>query len=61
MQYKTAKRLCSDMKYLQMTDIEVHKILQVFQGTHIAERTRTHQGSFIKDCSKVALIIYSVP
>ena len=40
MQYKTlAKRLCSDMKmkYLQMMNIDVHKLFQGFQGTHIAE------------------------
>ncbi len=44
MQYKTiAKRLFSDMKmkYLQMMNIDEHKILQDFQGTHVVEITRT--------------------
>ena len=36
-----------------------NKILQGFHGTHVAERTRTHPGLFIKDCSKLKLIIYS--
>ncbi len=38
MQFRTlAKRLFSDMKmkYLQMMKVDVHKILQGFQGTHI--------------------------
>ncbi len=49
------------MKYLQMMNIYEHKILQGFQGTHVAERTCTLQGPFIEDCSKLKLIIYSVP
>ena len=38
--------LCSNMKmkYLQMMNIDVHKIVQGFQGTHVAERPRTHRG-----------------
>ncbi len=44
-----AKRLFSDMKmkYLQMMNIDEHKILQGFWGTHVPERTRTLQGPFI--------------
>ncbi len=37
-----------------------HKILQGFQGPHVAERTCTFQGPFIEFCSKLKLI-YSVP
>ena len=49
------------MWHLQMMNIYEHKILQGFQGTHIAERTRTLQGPFIENCSELKLIIYSVP
>ncbi len=49
------------MKYLQMMNMYEHKILQGFQGTHVAERTCSLQGPFIEDCSKLKLIIYSVP
>ena len=55
MQYKTlVKRLFSDIKikYLQMMNIELLELLQTFPGTNVAERTRTHQGSFIKHWSK---------
>ena len=49
------------MRYLQIMNIDVHTVLQGIQGTYVAERTRTHQRPFIKDCSKLKLIIYSVP
>ena len=49
------------MRYFQMMDIYEHKILQGFQGTHVAERTCTLQGPFIEHCSEFQLIIYSVP
>ncbi len=44
-----ANSLFSDMKmkYLQMMNIDEHKILQGFRGTHVAERTRTIEGPFI--------------
>ncbi len=32
-----------------------------FQETHVAERTCTLEGPLIEDCSKLKLIIYSVP
>ena len=49
------------IKYLQMMNIDEDKILQGFHRTHIAERTRTPQEPLIEDCSKLKLIIYSVP
>ena len=45
MQYKTwAKELLSDVKitYLQMMNKAVHKILQGFQGIHVAEKKDEH-------------------
>ncbi len=38
-------------------NIYEHKILQGFQGTHVAERTCTLQGPFIENCSERKLII----
>ncbi len=49
------------MKFLQMMNIYEHKILQGFQEIHVAEKTCTLQEPFIEDCSKLKLIIYSVP
>ncbi len=61
MQYKSLAKRNIKIKYLQMTNIDVHNFLQGFQGTHVAKITRTHQRSFIKDCSKLKHFIYSVP
>ncbi len=47
------------LKYLQVMNIDVQVVS--FHGTHVAERTGTHQGPFIKEYSKLELIIYSVP
>ena len=40
------------MKRLKMMNKNEHKTLHGFQGTHVAERTRTLQGTVIEDCSK---------
>ena len=42
-------------------NLDEHKILQGLQGIHVAERTCAPQGPFIEDCSKLKLLIYSVP
>ncbi len=41
-------------------NIYEHKILQGFQGTHVADRTCSLQGPFIENCSELKLIIYSL-
>ncbi len=44
-----------------MMNIYEHKMLQGFQGTHVAERACALQGPLIENCSELKLIIYSVP
>ncbi len=43
------------MKYIRMMNIDEHKTLQGFQGTHVKERTLTLQGPFIEDWSNFKL------